>query len=105
MAARVLCEMGASAVKTFYTGRKFHDIVAAVPVPILVLGAAKTERPVQALQMASDAVQGGARGVVFGRNVFQADDPARMLRALALVVREGREASAAARECGLEGRG
>jgi class I fructose-bisphosphate aldolase len=102
--ARILAELGAAAVKTFYTGPKFREIAAAVPVPILVLGASKT-RPVQALQMAADAVQAGARGVVFGRNVFQADDPARMLRALGLVVREGREPSLAARECGLEARG
>jgi class I fructose-bisphosphate aldolase len=103
-AARILTELGAAAVKTFYTGKKFREVVAAVPVPILVLGASKTERPVQALEIAAEAVHAGARGVVFGRNVFQADDPARMLHALCLVVRDGREPSAAARECGLEGR-
>jgi class I fructose-bisphosphate aldolase len=99
--ARILAELGASAVKTFYTGKRFGEIASAVPVPILVLGASRTERPVQALELAHDAVNAGARGVVFGRNVFQAPDPPRMLRALCLVVREGREPAAAARECGL----
>ena len=33
----------------------------------------------------------GARGVVFGRNVFQAEDPARFLKALGEVVHKGIE--------------
>jgi DhnA family fructose-bisphosphate aldolase class Ia len=99
--SRILGELGADAIKTFYTGKRFGEIVSAVPVPMLVLGAAKTEFDIQALELASDAVNAGARGVVFGRNVFQAPDPPRMLRALCLVVKEGYEPSLAARECGL----
>ncbi len=98
VACRVMSEIGADAVKTFYTGRKFREISAATPIPILVLGAEKMERDIDALQMAYDAVNDGARGVFFGRNVIQAKNPTNFLKALKKVVNEGREPSDVARE-------
>jgi DhnA family fructose-bisphosphate aldolase class Ia len=102
VACRVMCEVGADAVKTFYTGKRFREIVASVPIPVLVLGADKLETETDALQLAYDAVNDGARGVFFGRNVFQAKDPARFLQALKRVVKQGVTPSTAARESGLE---
>lgn len=87
--ARVLAELGADAIKTFYTGERFAEVVEAVPVPILVLGASKKPDEKDALAMAQTAVRAGARGVVFGRNVFQAKNPSRFLRALVDVVHGG----------------
>ena len=58
-----------------------------MPIPVFALGAEKLEHEADALTLAHDAVQAGARGVVFGRNVVQAEDPARFLRALKAVVR------------------
>jgi len=84
--ARILAELGADAIKTFYTGPKFNEIVESAGVPLLVLGASKKAKETDALRMAHDAVEAGARGVVFGRNVFQAEDPAAFLSALAKVV-------------------
>ncbi len=86
--ARILAELGADAIKTFYTGPRFGEVVASAGVPLFVLGASKKAKEIDALRMAHQAVQAGARGVVFGRNVFQASDPARFLSALAKVVRE-----------------
>ena len=102
VACRVMCEVGADAVKTFYTGKRFREIVASVPIPVLVLGADKLETETDALQLAYDAVNDGARGVFFGRNVFQAKDPARFLHALQRVLKQGVTPSTAARESGLE---
>mgnify|MGYP002641412455 CR=1 FL=1 len=82
---RILAELGADAVKTFYTGPKFNEIAASAAVPVFVLGASKRTE-LAALEMANEAVQAGARGVAFGRNVFQADDPARFCNALVKVV-------------------
>jgi DhnA family fructose-bisphosphate aldolase class Ia len=79
---RIACELGADAIKTFYTGPQFAEVTAGTPVPIFALGAEKYADEVDALQLARHAVQAGARGVVFGRNVLQARDPARFLRAL-----------------------
>lgn len=100
VACRVMAELGADAVKTFYTGKRFREIVAAVPIPVLVLGADKTATELAALELAGAAVQDGARGVFFGRNVVQSSDPARFLKALKRVVTKGAAASDAARDAG-----
>ncbi len=50
--------------------------------------------------MAAASITAGARGVVFGRNVFESADPQRFLDALGAVVRDGADPVAAAREAG-----
>ena len=86
--ARIIAELGADAIKTFYTGRRFGEVVESAGVPLFVLGASKSAREIDALKKAHEAIQAGARGVVFGRNVFQAADPAKFLSALAKVVHQ-----------------
>ena len=93
--ARIIAELGADLVKTFYTHR-FGDVTAACPIPILALGAAKTPTQLEALQFAEREVRDGARGVVFGRNALQVADPKRFQSALCAVVRDGVSAGDAA---------
>jgi DhnA family fructose-bisphosphate aldolase class Ia len=83
---RIICELGADAIKTFYTGDRFAEVVEGVPIPVFALGAEKFESEIDALELAYKAAQAGAGGVVFGRNVLQAQDPAQFLRALKEVV-------------------
>ncbi len=83
---RIVCELGADAIKTFYTGERFAEVVQGVPIPVFALGAEKLASELDALMLAHKAVSAGARGVVFGRNVLQADDPAQFLRRLKNVV-------------------
>jgi class I fructose-bisphosphate aldolase len=97
-ACRILAELGADAVKTFYTGPEFSEVTEACPIPIFALGAEKLPREIDALKLAHDAVSGGARGVVFGRNVIQADDPTAFLKALRTVVKAGATPEEAAAE-------
>ncbi len=85
---RIIAELGADLVKTFYTGEGFKKIVEATPVPVLALGAKKTPKASDALNLAAQAIEAGGRGVVFGRNVIQAEDPDRFLDALKEVVKE-----------------
>jgi DhnA family fructose-bisphosphate aldolase class Ia len=85
---RMIAEMGADLVKTFYTGKGFSKITAACPVPVLALGAKKLPKESDALSLAAEAIAAGARGIVFGRNVFQSKDPVRLLDALKEVVKE-----------------
>ena len=85
---RIIAELGADLVKTFYTGKRFKEIVAATPVPVLALGAKKLAKERDALKLAAVAVEAGARGIVFGRNVIQSKAPARLLDALKEVVKE-----------------
>ncbi len=86
---RIVAELGVDLVKTFYTGDRFGEIVAATPVPVLALGSRKLPRERDALGLAAAAVHAGARGVVFGRNVMQARDPECFLLALRDVVKHG----------------
>ena len=85
---RIIAELGADLVKTFYTGKRFSEITAATPVPVLALGAKKLPKESDALRLAADSIEAGARGIVYGRNVIQSKDPARLLDALKEVVKE-----------------
>jgi class I fructose-bisphosphate aldolase len=98
---RIVCELGADAIKTFYTGECFAGVVEGTPIPILALGAEKMEHEIDALELASRAVQAGARGVVFGRNVLQARNPVQFLRGLKQVVQGNLTPSGAADKYGL----
>jgi len=82
---RILAELGADAVKTFYTGEKFAEVIEGAGVPVLALGASKCGEA-EALAKARKAMEAGARGVVFGRNVFQAERPADFLQSLANII-------------------
>jgi DhnA family fructose-bisphosphate aldolase class Ia len=86
---RIICELGADAIKTFYTGERFNEVTECVPIPVFALGAEKFESEVDALELAHKAVSAGAKGVVFGRNVVQADDPTRFLQRLKRVAQQG----------------
>jgi DhnA family fructose-bisphosphate aldolase class Ia len=97
---RILCELGADCIKTFYTDERFTKIAESVPIPVLVLGSKKLPHEIDALRLAESAVAHGARGVAFGRNIFMARDPGRMIDALGAVVRDGRTADEAARVLG-----
>lgn len=92
MGCRIVAELGADLIKTFYT-YKFNDVTESCPIPILGLGAEKTPRQIQALELAEMIVQAGGKGVVFGRNAIQVADPASFQKALCDVVQKGTSAS------------
>jgi len=101
MMCRIVAELGADAIKTFYTGERFPETVEGCPIPIFCLGAEKLESELDALDLAQREIAAGGRGVVFGRNVIQARDPAKFLRALKAVVQQGVEPQEAAAQYGL----
>jgi len=102
IACRIAAEIGADMIKTFYTGPRFGEIVKSTPIPILCLGGEKAETDLDALQLAYDAVNAGARGVVFGRNVLEAKDPDIFIEALKQVVKKGAGPTKVAKEFGLK---
>lgn len=97
---RIIAELGADLIKTFYT-KRFNEVTQACPIPILGLGAEKTPKQIQALELAERIVQGGGRGVVFGRNATQVADPAAFQCALCDVVKKGISAVDAVKRHGL----
>ena len=72
--ARIIAELGADLIKTFYTCK--FKVTRSCPVPVLGLGAARCPTQLEALQLAADEVRDGARWCVFGRNAVQVRDPA-----------------------------
>ncbi len=83
---RILSELGADLIKTFYT-HDFKKVTQSTPVPLLGLGAEKKPTQREALQLAADEIQDGAKGVVFGRNAIQIENPFQFQAALCDVVK------------------
>jgi putative autoinducer-2 (AI-2) aldolase len=85
LACRIIAELGAQYVKTYYVEKDFETVTASCPVPIVMAGGKKLPE-LEALTMAYNAVQQGAAGVDMGRNIFQSDAPQAMIAAVGAVV-------------------
>ncbi len=88
IAVRVGAELGADIVKTNYTGDidSFKYIVKSVSIPVIIAGGPKMDTVPELLQVVYDSIQAGGAGVAFGRNVFQAEDPTKLVCALSKIV-------------------
>jgi DhnA family fructose-bisphosphate aldolase class Ia len=51
-----------------------EELSETCPVPLLLAGGAKCETPQMAYDLAEKSMEAGARGLVFGRNIFEAED-------------------------------
>ena len=87
LATRILAELGANIIKTYYCD-DFEEIVAACPVPIVVAGGKKLPEN-EALTLAYNVIVHAGAGVDMGRNIFQSNNPVEMAAAVAKVVHEG----------------
>ncbi len=87
LASRIVAELGATFVKTYYVEEGFDTVVASCPVPIVIAGGKKIPEK-DALKMAYNAIQQGALGVDMGRNIFQSENPVAMIQAIRKVVHE-----------------
>ena len=94
LACRIIAELGAQYVKTYYVAEGFETVTASCPVPIVMAGGKKIGE-LDALTMAYNAVRQGAAGVDMGRNIFQSAAPKAMLSAVHAVVHQSLEPSAA----------
>jgi len=82
--ARAAYELGADVLKVYYTDREsFRKIVDTVSIPVVIAGGPKNK---DALTTVKEALEMGAKGVAFGRNVFQAYDPAEYVKELMNIV-------------------
>ena len=88
--ARLGEELGADVVKVVYTGdiESFSKVVDACCVPVVIAGGPKLENTRQLVQMVHDSIEAGGAGLSVGRNIFQAEAPDRLVRALHQVVHE-----------------
>jgi len=88
LATRICAELGATYVKTYYVDKDFDTVTASCPVPVVIAGGKKLPE-LDALKMAANAINQGASGVDMGRNIFQAEAPIAMIKAVRAVVHEG----------------
>jgi len=87
-AARLGAELGADIIKTNYTGNveSFKEVVRGCYVPVIIAGGPKVETIQEVLQMVHDSIKAGGAGISIGRNVFQHENPTRMVKALSAIV-------------------
>ena len=90
-AARLGAELGADVVKVSYTGSpdSFRDVVAGCSIPVIIAGGPKMDSDRAILEMVKGAMEAGASGTSIGRNVFQHQNPTRIVSALCMVVHKG----------------
>lgn len=96
-AARVGSELGVDIVKTNYTGDpdSFKEVVEGALVPVVIAGGPKVDTDEELLQMVKDSIEVGGAGVAFGRNLFQAENPSKITKAISEVVHNDLEVNEA----------
>lgn len=96
-AARVGSELGVDIVKTNYTGDpdSFKEVVEGALVPVVIAGGPKVDTDEELLQMVKDSIEVGGAGVAFGRNLFQAENPGKITKAISEVVHNDLEVNEA----------
>ncbi len=85
--SRIAAELGADMVKTQYTGdlASMEEVVQGCPVPMTVLGGPLTD--LEGLERdTADALKAGARGVIYGRNIWQHEDTTAISQRIAQLV-------------------
>jgi DhnA family fructose-bisphosphate aldolase class Ia len=100
-AARIGCEAGADFLKVHFVppaNEYAERVIAECYVPVLCLGGPAKDDPVDALRACAAALEAGANGIVFGRNIVTNPRPDRMCGALGEVIHGGASVEAAARQ-------
>lgn len=76
-------EYGADAIKVLCPSSGFDKIVESCPVPVVMAGGPKGA---DILEVVRGSVAAGGSGCAIGRNVYQSEDPAAMIKALRKIV-------------------
>ncbi|URQ61373.1 aldolase [Pantoea alhagi] len=87
---RLARELGADIIKADPTENveDFHRVVEAARCPTLVRGGGKGELGA-VLEKSAALMAQGAAGMVYGRNVYQHDNPTRVVKALMAIIHQG----------------
>jgi fructose-bisphosphate aldolase/2-amino-3,7-dideoxy-D-threo-hept-6-ulosonate synthase len=101
-AARLGAELGADIIKTNYTGdiESFKKVVSSCPVPVIIAGGPKVGTSRDILQMVKDSIDAGGAGLSIGRNVFQYENPTKMIKAFSTIVHNNGSVSEALKTLG-----
>ena len=87
---RLASEMGADIIKADPTAdpEDFHRVVETARVPVLVRGGGKEDLKT-VLQKSAALMAQGAKGMVYGRNIYQHDNPKAVVNALMAMIHHG----------------
>ncbi|TMV14648.1 class I fructose-bisphosphate aldolase [Arenibacterium halophilum] len=93
---RLASEMGADIIKADPTDDPddFHRVIEAARVPVLVRGGGKADLK-EVLSRSARLMAQGARGMVYGRNIYQHDNPRAVVAALMALVHDGADGDTA----------
>ena len=93
---RLATEMGADIIKADPTTNPddFHRVVEAARVPVLARGGGKEDLRV-VLEKSAALVAQGAKGLVYGRNIYQHANPKAVVAALMAIIHQGADGAAA----------
>ncbi len=93
---RQAAELGADVIKADPCDdlSQYHRIVQTAGRPVLVRGGGKVSEE-EVFKRTAEVMQQGAAGIVYGRNIIQHKNPARMTKALMAVVHDGATAEQA----------
>ncbi|MFP4070830.1 MAG: 2-amino-3,7-dideoxy-D-threo-hept-6-ulosonate synthase [Desulfovibrionales bacterium] len=88
--ARLGEELGADVVKVPYSGdsETFARAVEGCCIPVVIAGGPKMDKSEDVISMVYGSVQAGGAGLSVGRNIFQADNPTRLVQCLHGIVHE-----------------
>ncbi|HVU22923.1 MAG TPA: hypothetical protein VHE13_02285 [Opitutus sp.] len=89
-------ELGADVIKADPTDHPedYHEVVQAARCPILVRGGGR--KPIETVfQEAAAYLAQGAHGLVYGRNIYQHPNPARIVAAFMSMIHDGADAARA----------
>lgn len=93
---RLAAEMGADIIKADPTTnpQEFHRVVEAARVPVLARGGGKEDLRL-VLEKSAALVGQGAKGLVYGRNIYQHANPMAVVAALMAIIHQGADGAAA----------
>ena len=87
---RLASEMGADIIKADPTDdpEEFHRVIEAARVPVLVRGGGREDLKT-VLSKSAALLKQGAHGLVYGRNIYQHDNPKAVVSALMALIHKG----------------
>ena len=90
-AARQGVELGADFIKTEFVGgiEGFKTVTGNCEAPIMVLGGSKAKSEEELFQTVKDAIDGGAKGVIMGRNICRHENITAICVAIAAIIHDG----------------
>ncbi len=88
--SRIGVEMGADIIKTDWPGsiQELRRITKECCVPVMLAGGPRGKDDRGTLELVSSVVKAGAAGILFGRAIFEANEPQAVMRACRAIVHD-----------------